>query len=61
MSLQIFFCKGLDQLLKFLQTDNHELLRTSTGVFVNLMADGDKREALRNNQGVSRFDFPIFI
>ncbi|KAJ1528630.1 hypothetical protein ONE63_007025 [Megalurothrips usitatus] len=45
---------GLIQLLKFLQTDNHELLRSTTGVLVNLMADADKREALQHTQGISR-------
>ena len=46
---------GMHQLLNFLQTDNHELLRTTAGVLVNLMADADKREALHHSNGITRY------
>ena len=53
----IIFFAGLHQLLNFLKTDNHELLRTTTGVLVNLMADADKREALHHSEGLPRYVF----
>ncbi|CAH1402753.1 unnamed protein product [Nezara viridula] len=45
---------GISQLVRCLEHDNKELLFTTTGVLVNLMADWDKRLAFKENNGVHK-------
>jgi hypothetical protein len=44
-----------DQILKFLDWDDQELLCTTVGILVNMMADWDKRIALKEGHGVERY------
>ena len=44
-----------DQLLKFLDWDDQELLCTTVGILVNMMADWDKRVALKEGHGIERY------
>jgi hypothetical protein len=44
-----------DQLLKFLDWDDQELLCTTVGILVNMMADWDKRVALKEGRGIERY------
>ncbi|XP_021923025.1 armadillo repeat-containing protein 2 isoform X2 [Zootermopsis nevadensis] len=43
-----------NQLLKFLNWDDQELLCTTIGILVNMMADWDKRIALKEGHGIER-------
>lgn len=45
---------GVCQLVRCLERDNKELLSTTTGILVNLMADWDKRLAFKEDNGVAR-------
>ncbi|XP_014251201.1 armadillo repeat-containing protein 2 [Cimex lectularius] len=45
---------GISQLVRCLEHENKELLFTTTGVLVNLMADWDKRLAFKEAHGVQR-------
>ena len=44
-----------NRLLKFLDLDDQELLCTTVGILVNMMADWDKRVALREGRGIERY------
>jgi len=44
-----------NQLLKFLDWDDEELLCTTVGILVNMMADWDKRVALKEGRGIERY------
>lgn len=52
-----------DQLLKFLDWGDQELLCTTVGILVNMMADWDKRVALKEGHGIERYltgvQFPL--
>ncbi|PNF40949.1 hypothetical protein B7P43_G08853 [Cryptotermes secundus] len=43
-----------NQILKFLDWDDQELLCTTVGILVNMMADWDKRLALKEGHGIER-------
>jgi hypothetical protein len=44
-----------NQILKFLDWDDQELLCTTVGILVNMMADWDKRIALKEGHGIERY------
>jgi hypothetical protein len=50
-----------NQILKFLDWDDQELLCTTVGILVNMMADWDKRVALKEGQGIKRYFTEISV
>ncbi|XP_063220147.1 armadillo repeat-containing protein 2 isoform X2 [Bacillus rossius redtenbacheri] len=50
----IFQSGGMERLLTFLESSDHELLCTTVGVIINMMADWDKRLAFRQENGIRK-------
>lgn len=50
-----------NQLLIFLDWDDQELLCTTIGILVNMMADWDKRVALKEGHGIERYFMEILV
>lgn len=50
-----------NQILKFLDWDDQELLCTTVGILVNMMADWDKRLALKEGHGIERYFAEIAV
>lgn len=50
-----------NQIMKFLDWDDQDLLCTTIGILVNMMADWDKRVALKEDHGIERYFMEIFV
>jgi hypothetical protein len=50
-----------NQILKFLDWDDQELLCTTVGILVNMMADWEKRIALKEGHGIERYFTKISV